>query len=128
MLGAMRAAAADRGFAEVVAPVRPSAKHREPHTPMPEYATRTREDGLPHDPWLRVHVRAGGALATPDPVAPASMVIGGTLAQWRTWTGLPFATEGWTDVPGALAPVRCEPERNWAVYVEPNVWVRHTLR
>ncbi|WBB58879.1 N-acetyltransferase [Streptomyces sp. WMMC500] len=128
MLGAMRSAAADRGFTEVVAPVRPSAKHREPHTPMPEYAARTRADGLPYDPWLRVHVRAGGTLATPDPVAPASMVIGATLAEWRTWTGLPFDTQGWTDVPGALAPVRCEPDRNWAVYVEPNVWVRHTLR
>lgn len=128
MLGAMRSAAADRGFTEVVAPVRPSAKHREPRTPMPEHAARTRADGLPHDPWLRVHVRAGGTLATPDPVAPASMVIAGTLAEWRTWTGLPFDTEGWTGVPGALAPVRCEPDRNWAVYVEPNVWVRHRLR
>lgn len=33
-----------------------------------------------------------------------------------------------TDVPGALAPVRCEPDRNWAVYVEPDVWIRHNLR
>ena len=59
-----------------------------PHTPMGEYAARTRDDGLPHDPWLRVHVRAGGVI---DRVAPASMVILGTLAEWREWTGLPFA-------------------------------------
>ena len=42
-------------------------------------------------------------------------------------TGLPFDTEGDIDVPGALVPVRCEPERGYAVYVEPNVWMRHPL-
>lgn len=124
MLAALRAGAAAHGFREVMAPVRPSAKHREPHTPMPEYAFRTRADGLPHDPWLRVHVRAGGVI---DSVAPASMVVAGTPAQWGEWTGLAFDTGGWVEVPGALVPVRCEPERDWAVYVEPNVWVRHRI-
>jgi hypothetical protein len=100
----MRVGAAAHGFSEVVAPVRLSAKHHEPHTPLGEYAARTRDDGLPHDPWLRVHVRAGGVI---DCVAPASMVILGTLAEWREWTGLPFVAAGWVEVPGALSPVRC---------------------
>jgi hypothetical protein len=30
-------------------------------------------------------------------------------------------------VPGALAPVHCVPAQGHAVYVEPHVWVRHTL-
>ncbi len=30
-------------------------------------------------------------------------------------------------VPGALAPVRADVAQNHAVYVEPNVWVRHDL-
>ena len=30
-------------------------------------------------------------------------------------------------VPGALSPVRCEPEHGYAVYVEPKAWVRHVL-
>lgn len=124
MLAAMREGARAAGFAELVAPVRPSGKPAEPDTPMAEYAYRTREDGLPYDPWLRVHVRAGAAI---DSVAPLSMTIGGTLAQWREWTGLPFDTAGPVLVPGALAPVHCEPERDFAVYVEPNVWVRHPL-
>ncbi|NUR67376.1 MAG: N-acetyltransferase, partial [Streptomyces sp.] len=109
---------------EVVAPVRPSAKHLEPHTPIEEYAHRVRPDGLPHDPWLRVHARAG---ATVEAVAPASMTVVGSLEQWRRWTGLPFDTRGDIEVPGALVPVRCEPERGYAVYVEPNVWMRHPL-
>ncbi|MFJ8042821.1 N-acetyltransferase [Kitasatospora sp. NPDC096147] len=125
VLGAMRDAARARGYAEVVAPVRPSAKHREPGTPMEEYAFRVRaEDGLPYDPWLRVHVRAGARV---ERVAPVSMTISGSLAEWREWTGLPFDATGEVLVPGALAPVRCDAERDHAVYVEPNVWVRHPV-
>ncbi|MFI7322149.1 N-acetyltransferase [Streptomyces venezuelae] len=124
MLGAMRDNARAHGFTEVVAPVRPNAKHLEPAAQIDEYAYRTREDGLPHDPWLRVHVRAGGTI---EKVAHASMTVSGSTAQWREWTGLPFDTEGPVEVPGALVPVHCEVERGYGVYVEPNVWVRHTL-
>ncbi|MGW6904903.1 N-acetyltransferase [Streptomyces sp. NPDC054940] len=124
MLSAMRDNARVHGFGEVVAPVRPSAKHLEPHSPIEEYAHRVRPDGLLHDPWLRVHARAG---ATIDSIAPASMTVTGSLEQWRGWTGLPFDTAGEIEVPGALVPVRCEPERDYAVYVEPNVWMRHPL-
>jgi GNAT superfamily N-acetyltransferase len=99
MLSAMRDNARARGFREVVAPVRPNAKHLEPHTPMEEYAHRVRPDGLPQDPWLRVHARAGAT----------------------------FDTDGDIEVPGGLVPVRCEPARGYAVYVEPNVWMRHPL-
>lgn len=30
-------------------------------------------------------------------------------------------------MPEALVPVRCEVEHDYAVYVEPNVWVHHDL-
>lgn len=125
MLAAMRDNARRLGFDEVIAPVRPSAKKDEPQTLIDEYAYRTRaSDGLPHDPWLRVHVRAGGVL---EKVAHTSMTVTGSLDQWRRWTGLPFDTTGRVEVPGALVPVHCEAERGYAVYVEPNVWVRHRL-
>ena len=124
LLGGLRNNAAERGFRELVAPVRPSAKHREPSTAMAEYAYRTREDGLPVDPWMRTHARAGAVV---DSVAPTSMVITGSLEQWRAWTGLPFDTDGWVEVPGALVPVRCAARHDYAVYVEPNVWMRHKL-
>ncbi|MEV7277984.1 N-acetyltransferase [Streptomyces sp. NPDC093111] len=124
MLAAMRDNARRLGFAEVVAPVRPNGKHKEAASAMHEYAFRTREDGLPVDPWLRVHVRAGG---TVEKVAPASMTIGAAVEQWRQWTGLPFDTDGPVELDGALVPVHCEASRGYAVYVEPNVWVRHRL-
>jgi GNAT superfamily N-acetyltransferase len=121
MLAAMRANAARHGFAELVAPVRPNGK-ADVHEPMSAYAHHTRDDGLPVDPWLRVHVRAGGVI---DRVAPRSMVVPGTLEEWREWTGLPFDTTGPVEVPKALAPVWCDVEHGTATYVEPNVWVRH---
>lgn len=121
LLAALRDNAARLGFAELVAPVRPSGKG-DVHEPMAGYAFRTREDGLPVDPWLRVHVRAGGRI---EKVAPRSMVIPGTLAEWRRWTGLAFDQTGPVEVPGALVPVHCDAEHGVAAYVEPNVWVVH---
>ncbi|MFG1604270.1 N-acetyltransferase [Actinoplanes sp. NPDC049265] len=120
MLGAMRANVAELGFRDLIAPVRPTGRSG----PIREYAHRTRPDGLPVDPWLRVHVRAGGRIVN---VAHTSMVMTGRLAQWRGWTGLPFDTDGPVDVPSALAPVQVSLADDVAVYVEPNVWVHHRL-
>jgi GNAT superfamily N-acetyltransferase len=121
ILSALRDNAARLGFPELLAPVRPNGKE-DVAEPMSAYAFRTRDDGLPVDPWLRVHVRAGGRI---ERVAPRSMAIPGTLEEWRAWTGLPFDRTGPVEVPGALAPVLCDAEHGTAVYVEPNVWVRH---
>lgn len=112
------------GFPELVCPVRPTAKSEEPTTPMTDYVTRTRADGLPLDPWLRVHVRAGGEIVG---VAPFSMTVTGSLEQWRDWTGITFSEDGEVVVPGGLVPVVVNRRQNLAVYVEPNVWVRHRL-
>jgi len=123
MLGAMRAAVKAKGHSALFAPVRPNGK-TDADQPMTEYIEQLRPDGLPHDPWLRVHVKAG---ATVVKVAPRSMVIAGSLAEWREWTGLPFDTSGDVIVPKALVPVHCDIRHDHAVYVEPNVWMRHDL-
>ncbi|WP_016700922.1 hypothetical protein [Actinoalloteichus spitiensis] len=112
------------GFHDLVAPVRPTRKHLRPHMAMEEYARETRDDGLPTDPWLRVHARAGGRLLR---TCPASMTIAGSLQQWREWTALPFDSSGSVEVPGALVPVDVNVDWDLAVYVEPNVWVHHEL-
>ena len=124
MLAAMRSAVEQTGMRDLVAPVRPSAKSDHPREPMTDYVRRLRDDGLPFDPWLRVHARAG---ATMIKVAPLSMVIPGTLADWRLWTGLPFDTSGDVVVPGALSTVHVDVEQDHAVYVEPNVWMHHRI-
>jgi hypothetical protein len=124
MLDAMRRNAARLGFEHLVAPVRPNGKHQHVDVPMEDYIGWVRDDGLPVDPWLRVHVRAGGEIVR---VAPRSMTIPGTLDEWRGWTGLAFDKTGPVHVPQALTPVHCDVEHDHAVYVEPNVWVHHRL-
>lgn len=123
VLDAMRRHAGALGYRQVFAPVRPTAKHLEPFTPMADYLARRTAEGLPADPWLRVHLRAGGEVVK---IAPASMVMAGTLAEWRCWSGLPLAESGAVAVAGALTPLWVSVEQDHAVYVEPNVWVRHT--
>jgi len=112
------------GFTDLFGPVRPTEKSVEPRTPMSEYVARVRGDGLPADSWLRVHVRLGARIVS---VCPLSMVIPGTLAQWREWTGMPLSSTGLSDIPEALAPVHVSIEHDHVVYVEPNVWVHHRL-
>ncbi len=124
LVSAMRENARARQHTDLVAPVRPSGKDAEPATRLEEYAQRVRDDGLPVDPWLRVHARLG---ATIIKVCPASMAIAGSLEQWREWTGLPFDRDGTLIVSGALAPVHVSLIHNHAVYVEPNVWMHHRL-
>ncbi|MFI5703280.1 N-acetyltransferase [Streptomyces xanthochromogenes] len=123
MLAAMRAAVGRQGLDALVAPVRPTAKHLRPRLPMAEYLREVRDDGLPADPWLRVHVKAGGTIVK----AAASMTVSGTSAEWRRWTGLPFDRDGEIEVPAALVPVHCDTRHDRVSYVEPNVWVRHPL-
>ena len=122
MVKALRDNAFQLGHDVLYAPVRPSQKSDEPETPMSEYAFRVRDDGLPYDAWLRVHVRAGGRILK---VCPLSMTISGTLAQWRSWTGLAFDADGTVVVKGALSPVLVSLAQDVAVYVEPNVWIEH---
>jgi GNAT superfamily N-acetyltransferase len=113
------------GFDDLVVPVRPTAKHLEPTTPLAEHVERRRPDGLPEDPWLRVHARMGGRILH---VAPVSITIPAPLDQWREWTGLALDRSGDVVVPGALVPLHVSVEHGYGVYVEPNVWVHHDLR
>ncbi len=125
LLAAARRNTARLGYPALVAPVRPTLKHEHPEVPMERYAAWRRPDGLPVDPWLRVHHRAGGRLVS---IAPHSMTITGTLAEWRMWTGLPFDSFGPIWVSGGLVPVHCDLHRNIATYIEPNVWFYHDLQ
>lgn len=125
MLRAMKAAVGGLGHSDLFAPVRPSGKHCWPHESMADYVARTTPEGLPADPWLRVHVREGGAIVK---IAPRSMTITGTLAQWNEWTGTHLDVDGPTVLPDALAPVHVKVADDTATYVEPNVWVHHQMR
>jgi GNAT superfamily N-acetyltransferase len=122
LLEALRGRAAAHGLAHVAVPLRPSWKERYPITPIEEYVRWTRTDGLPFDPWLRVHVRLGAEIVRP---APRSMLITGTVAEWEAWTGLDYPASGEYVFPRGLAPLSVDRDADRATYWEPNVWVRH---
>jgi hypothetical protein len=124
-LAEMRRLVLDRGYADLVAPVRPSAKALYPITPIDMYVAWRRPDGLPFDPWLRVHARAGAELVG---VCPRSMEVEGTVAEWEEWAGMSFPESGDYIVPGALVPVTIDRKGDRGLYLEPNVWMYHRLR
>jgi hypothetical protein len=109
----------------LIAPVRPNFKHRYPHTPMSSYIKWCGSDGIPKDPWLRVHARKGAEIVK---ICPRSMRIVGTIEQWEKWTGLRFPGSDKYIVPGALVPVKIDWDHNQGTYVEPNVWMIHKLK
>jgi GNAT superfamily N-acetyltransferase len=124
MLAAMAEIAARHGLRDLIAPVRPSWKERYPVTPIDDYVRWTRADGLPLDPWIRVHVRAGGEIVRPEP---RSLAISGTVAEWEEWTEMTFPQSGEYVFPRGLALVAIDRERDRGVYYEPNVWMWHRV-
>jgi len=110
------------GLSTMIAPVRPSAKSNYPLTDMTRYIEWRGDDGLPFDPWLRVHVRRGGRIVK---VCPRAMCVTGCVAEWESWTEMRFPESGMYIVAGALSPVRIDCESDQGIYVEPNVWTLH---
>ena len=124
LLLSMRTIAETHGFERLAAPVRPVWKERYPLTPIADYMRWTRDDGVPFDPWIRLHHRLGAQFLRP---APRSLRITGTVGEWESWTGMPFPASGRYVFPRGLAPLRIDREADVGRYWEPNVWMSHPL-
>jgi GNAT superfamily N-acetyltransferase len=124
MLQSFRAAARAAGYGALIACVRPTEKERYPLTSIERYASWTRPDGLPFDPWIRLHVRLGGRIVR---ASPRSMVMRGSIADWDSWTGLSFPDSGPYVVTGGTSPATIDRARDEGVYFDENVWVVHDL-
>lgn len=110
------------GLSDLIAPVRPNRKENHPDMPMDHFVRWKRDDGLPVDDWLRVHVRLGGRILH---ICEESFVVSGSISEWERWTGQVFASSGAYPVEGGLVPVEIDREKDHGVYTEPNVWVWH---
>jgi hypothetical protein len=109
------------GLECLIAPVRPTWKERYPLVPR-GYMHWTREDGLPFDPWIRLHSRLGAEILG-SRRAPGHQRLGRRVG---VVDRMSFPEDGDYVVPGALVPVRFED--GVGRYVEPNVWMRHEPR
>lgn len=170
LIKAMRQTAQDEHLRVFVVPLRPTRKSEFPSIPMEKYVCWTRTNAnylplchsqqrtvsvhnlnngygfshdLPFDPWLRKHVRLGGARAK---IAPSITVIHGTIEEWQDWTGIDFGqlfrnmqAEGmniergsnreYLDIAilGGLAPLRVYVRERTCSYIEPNMWIYHKI-
>ncbi len=125
MVMAMKAIGRANGLSALIAPVRPNLKSRYPLIPMERYIQWQNADGLPFDPWLRVHARLGAKIIK---VCHKAMTISGTIAKWQKWTGMQFPESGTYIIPGALTAIGMDCEADRGVYVEPNVWMVHKIK
>ncbi len=121
---AMIAIGKANGPGHLIAPVRPNFKSQYPITSMERYVRWTREDGLPFDPWMRVHARLG---AETIGVCPRAFRVEGSVAQWEEWAGMKFPETGQYVIPVALVPVEIDREADKGIYLEPNVWMVHNI-
>jgi hypothetical protein len=96
---------------------------------MSEYLTWRTEGGEVFDPWVRLHLALGAAVLG---IASPSMTITGSLADWRSWTGLPLACPAGATaehvIPFGLVPLVIDGAAGTAVYQEPNVWMAHPIQ
>ncbi|MEV6606067.1 GNAT family N-acetyltransferase [Kutzneria sp. NPDC051319] len=121
-LTALRDRAAQAGLPRVIVPVRPTLKAGYPLTPMADFLTWLRPDGLHLDPWIRTHQRLGATILAP---APRSMVVTGTVAEWEKWTAMAFPQTSSYVVPGALDLVHIDRTLDRGHYEETNLWMQH---
>ncbi len=178
LIEAMKQIARQEHLRILVAPLRPTRKSEYPWVSMENYIERTLSEPpaasvltptagehknlfgtpaaaglpirskLPFDPWLRKHVRLGGSLVK---IAPSSMIVRGSFAEWQAWTGIDFdslvrdrrhATQEKMDqrdlesieqefievaIPGGLVPLRVSIHDGTCTYTEPNVWLYHEV-
>lgn len=122
IIQAMAAVTRRAGLRPLVAPVRPTLKDRYPLIPIAAYSQWRRGDGLPFDPWMRVHARLGATILRTEP---RSMQIVAPAADWEEWTGLELPEPGEYVFPGGLAPLTVQ--AGIGRYWEPNVWMLHAV-
>ena len=124
MVKEMKRLAMKSKIKKMVAPVRPSLKHKYPLIPMEEYIKWVKEDGTPFDPWIRTHWKTGASIIK---VAKSSMVIPSSIENWEEWTGMKLPSSGRYIVNEGLVPLKVDRVTNTGVYIEPNVWMKHYL-
>jgi hypothetical protein len=111
-----------QGMTRVLAPLRPTRKHLYPLFSIEDYASWVRDDGLPFDPWLRLHVRMGARVIA---LAREAQTMTGTVRDWEEWTGISLPVSGEYIIPQGMSVLSIDRDTNLGTYVESNIWVQH---
>ena len=125
MLDIMKEVAGNNGLEAIALPLRPTLKCVYPLISIQHYVSWKNMEGLPFDPWIRVHIKAGGKIVG---ICNQSMHITGTIAEWEIWAGFEIPESGSYVVDKALVPVVIDRQKDIGTYMEPNVWVIHDVK
>jgi len=49
------------------------------------------------------------------------------IKTWENWTGRKFPKSGKYEIKGALSKIIIDKKSNKGIYLEPNVWIEHTV-
>ena len=112
------------GLSHLIAPIRPTLKHRYPTIPFEEYIDWKRPDGSAFDPWIRAQI-AGGAQRLG--VCRAPMRFDGAVSDWERWTGLALPDSGRYVIEGALDLLWVDVDADRGRLDEFNVWYGYTI-
>lgn len=112
------------GLSHLIAPIRPTLKHRYPTIPFTEHIDWTRPDGTAFDPWIRAQI-AGGAQRLG--VCREPMRFEGSVSDWEDWTGLDLPASGRYVIEGALDLLHVDADADRCWLEEPNVWYGYTV-
>ena len=115
--------AQQKGFEQLIVPVRPNKKWQWPHLSMETYLKKKRPDQLYDDPWLRTHQKIGGRVLS---ICSQSMQFAASRVQWEEWLTQPLPKEGSLEIANMLFPLQLKD--NMGYYNEANVWVLHPLQ
>lgn len=124
LVKSMKDLALKNNIEDLIIPVRPTLKIKYPLIPIADYVEWKNKDGMPVDPWLRVHKRLGGEVFK---TAEISMVIKGKIEEWERWTNLEIYGSGKYIFEGALNPINIDIKKNLGIYTDPCVWVHYSL-
>ena len=122
-LNILKTLAYQQGLDRVVIPLRPSSKHLYPLIDINNYVNWKNKEGFPYDPWLRVHIKAGGKIVK----LCKGISIQASIPQWEEWTGLHFGSTGSYVIPKALNTIYADLDENTATYSQDNIWVVHSV-
>jgi hypothetical protein len=129
-------------FCLMIAPARPSAKHRFPELSMEEYlalsghrlsqlpseskrlAQADQQNSIPADPWLKIHLDLGATILN---ICEQSIEVVGSIDWWQQLLGISFAGKAKIDIAAGLVPLVIDWEKNLATYQEPNIWLKYEL-
>ena len=113
------------GYSKLLVALRPLGKEAFPSMSVQDYVDGHFEGTIERDFWIELHTKLGGRVIK---CSTESQLVTGSFSDWQDWTGIDIESDDTAAVPGALANLVLDKERDSASYYDPCVWIEHSLK